>query len=130
AANEIEAYCEIALIRQTIRLAVDAGSDAVQLPVGPLAPDAVVTINGEPVVGAISEGRYPVLILPADVTGLTALEDEAACGDRAEEMPPALSEAILAQGSRYDDLRGADHGAQGFSPGAARICARYRRGTV
>lgn len=125
-AHEVEAYCDIALLRQTIVVQVEAG-DPVTLPVGPLAPDAVVTIDDEPVIGAVTEGRYPVLTFPAGITGTVTVSYTAGYGDAADDIPHDLQFAIIDHASRLYDMRGADEGQQGLSIAAARICARYRR---
>lgn len=126
AANEIEAYCELALLRQTIVLEIKAG-DPVLLPVGPLAPDAVVTIDGEPVIGAVTAGRYPVLTFPDDITGTCTVTYTAGYGDTPADIPADLQFAILDHAARLYDLRGAAEGEQGLSLAAARICARHRQ---
>jgi uncharacterized phiE125 gp8 family phage protein len=126
AVAEIEAYCDIALLAQTITLSVEAGAPVV-LPVGPLAPDAVVTMDGEPVIGAVTRGRYPILAFPSDITGTVTVAYTAGYGDAVDDIPPDLQFAILDHASRLYDLRGADDGEQGLSTAAARICARHRR---
>lgn len=127
AAAEIEAYCDIALLVQAIEIEIDADGDPVPLPVGPLAPDAAVTINGEPVVGAVTSGRYPVLTMPGDITGAVLVTYEAGYGDAVADIPADLQFAILDHASRLYDVRGATDGRQGLSIAAARICARYRQ---
>lgn len=126
AAREIEAYCEIALTRQTISLAVLAG-EVTALPVGPLAPDAEVTANGLPLVSSIMPGRWPVLILPETMTGLIALTYEAGFGDTSASVPDDLQLAIMEQAAFTYDNRADPDAKPGLVPAAARICARYRR---
>ncbi|WP_408628709.1 phage head-tail connector protein [Aurantimonas marina] len=126
AANEIEAYCDLALLRQTIVLEIEAGNP-VLLPVGPLATDAVVTIDGEPIIGAVTAGRYPVLTFPDDITGMAAITYEAGYGDTPADIPADLQLAVIDHAARMYDLRGASEGQQGLSIAAARICARHRQ---
>lgn len=127
AAREVEAYCEIALTRQTISLTVLPDYGTVALPVGPLAPDAVVTVNGLPLVGAISAGRYPVTILDDWTDGLVTLTYEAGFGDTSASVPDDLQLAIMEQAAFAYDNRGDAEAKPGLVPAAARICARYRR---
>ncbi|MDP5308870.1 head-tail connector protein [Paracoccus spongiarum] len=128
AAREIEAYCEIALTRQTISLTVLAeGGDIIPLPVGPLAPDAEVTANGTPLVNSIMPGRWPVLILPETMTGPIALTYEAGFADTSASVPDDLQLAIMEQAAFAYDNRGSVDVRPGLVPAAARICARYRR---
>ncbi|MCO6385916.1 hypothetical protein [Aliihoeflea sp. 40Bstr573] len=125
-AAEVEAYCDIALLRQTIVVDIAAG-DPVILPVGPLAPDAVVTIDGEPIIGAVTAGRYPVLTFPDDITGTVTVTYTAGYADDPADIPADLQLAILDNATKLFDLRGSGEGQQGLSIAAARICARYRR---
>lgn len=127
ATHEIEAYCDIALLRQTIIVSVEATTDPIHLPVGPLAPDAVVSIDGEPVIGAVTAGRYPALTFPDDITGSVSVSYEAGYGDEPSDIPADLQYAVIDHASRLYEMRGADDGEQGLSVAAARICARYRR---
>lgn len=128
ATAEIEATCDIALLRQTISLAIEAEGEPLSLPVGPLAPSAVVTINSTPVSGAVSSGRYPVLTLPDAYTGSVAVTYQAGYGDAVEDIPADLQLAVIDHASRLYDVRGADEKQrQGLSMAAARIAARYRQ---
>ena len=127
AVNEVEAYAEIALLTQTIELIAEADGEPIPLPVGPLAPDAVVTVNGDPIEDAVSAGRYPVLTLPDTISGLVVVTYQAGYGDAVGDVPADLQYAVLDHASRLYDLRGASDGKQGLSLAAARICARHRR---
>lgn len=127
AAREIEAYCEIALTRQTISLTVLPDYGTVALPVGPLAPDAEVTVNGLPLVGTVSTGRYPVTILDDWTDGPVTLTYEAGYGDTSDSIPDDLQLAIMEQAAWAYDHRGDVEAKPGLVPAAARICARYRR---
>lgn len=128
AAREIEAYCEIALTRQTISLTVLAeGGDIIPLPLGPLAPDAEVTVDGAPLVNGITHGRWPVLMLPDWMTGPVAVTYEAGFGDTSASVPDDLQLAVMEQAAFAYDHRGDVEAKPGLTPAAARICARYRR---
>ena len=127
AAREIEAYCEIALTRQTISLTVLPDYGTIALPVGPLAPDAEVTVNGLPLVGTVSTGRYPVTILDDWTDGPVTLTYEAGFGDTSASVPDDLQLAVLEQAAFAYDHRGDVEAKPGLTPAAARIAARYRR---
>lgn len=128
AAREIEAYCEIALTRQTISLTVLAeGGDIIPLPIGPLAPDAEVTTDGAPLVNGIAQGRWPVLMLPDWMTGPVAVTYEAGFGDTSALVPDDLQLAIMEQAAWHYDNRGEVETKPGLTPAAARIAARYRK---
>lgn len=128
AAREIEAYCEIALTRQTISLTVlSDGSDIIPLPIGPLAPDADVTINGVPMPGTATAGRWPVLTLPDTFTGPLRISYEAGFGDDARHVPDDLQLAIMEQAAFAYDNRADPDAKPGLVPAAARIAARYKR---
>ncbi|WP_052174805.1 head-tail connector protein [Paracoccus sanguinis] len=126
AAREIEAYCEIALTRQTIGMTVLPDYGTVALPVGPLAPDAEVTVNGLPLVGTVSAGRYPVAILDNWTDGPVTLTYEAGFGDTSASVPDDLQLAIMEQAAFAYDNRGDAEAKPGLVPAAARIAARYR----
>lgn len=125
AGRELEAYCEIALTRQTITINVTAEGegDTIILPVGPLAPDAVVSVNGAPVTSGISGGRWPSVTLPVTITGPVTITYEAGFA----VVPDDLQLAVLEQAAWHYDNRGAVDVKPGLVPAAARICARYRR---
>lgn len=127
AAREIEGYCEIALTRQTISLTVLPDCGTVALPVGPLAPDAEVTVNGLPLIGAVSVGRYPVMILDDWTDGPVMLTYEAGFGDTSARVPDDLQLAVLEQAAFTYDNRGSVDVKPGLMPAAARIAARYKR---
>ena len=71
AAQEIEGYCDLALLSQTITCTTEGwGADCVALPVGPVAPDTVATVavieadgTATPVTDGfwLEGGRYPVM---------------------------------------------------------------------
>lgn len=126
AAREIEAYCDIALTRQTVSLTVLPDYGTVALPVGPLAPEAEVTVNGLPLVGGISVGRYPVAILDDWTDGPVTLTYEAGFGDTSASVPDDLQLAVMEQAAFAYDHRADVDVKPGLTPAAARICARYR----
>ncbi len=127
ATREIEAYCDIALTRTTISLSLDAkGGDVIELPVGPLAPDALVTASGIETTTGIEGGRWPRITLPDAVTGPVVITYEAGFGDTAASVPEDLAHAVMDQAGQLFDQRGAVDAKQGLSIAAARICARHR----
>ena len=116
------------LIRQVISLTLSAeGGDAVDLPIGPLAPDAHVTVNGIETADGIEGGRWPSITLPANLTGTVMLTYEAGYGDTPASIPADLRLAVMDQASMLYDARGPTDVRQGLSVAAARICARHRR---
>lgn len=131
AAREIEAYCDIALTRQTISLIVLADErqpDLIHaLPIGPLAPNANVTVDGAALVNGVTGDRWPVLMLPDFMHGTVAVTYEAGFGDTSASVPDDLQLAIMEQAAFAYDNRGAMEVKPGLVPAAARICARYRR---
>ena len=128
AAREIEAYCEIALTRQTITAWAEV-EDATDfhLPVGPLAPDSVVTVNGFEALGALEGGRWPRIALPTPYTGALHVTYDAGFGDTSAAVPDDLQLAVLEQAAFAYDHRGDVEAKPGLTPAAARIAARYRR---
>lgn len=128
AAREIEAYCEIALTRQTIAAWAEVeDADTFALPVGPLAPDAVVTVNGLEALGALEGGRWPRIAMPTPYTGALHVTYDAGFGDTSAAVPDDLQLAVLEQAAFAYDHRGGVEAKPGLTPAAARICARYRR---
>ncbi|PAU96699.1 head-tail connector protein [Paracoccus salipaludis] len=128
AAREIEAYCEIALTRQTISLTVlaEGEADIIALPVGPLASDAEVTINGVPA-GTVTGRMWPSITLPTGTTGHVVISYDAGFGDDARSVPDDLQLAIMEQAAFTYDNRGSMDVKPGLVPAAARIAARYKR---
>jgi len=140
AAREVEHYCSIALLTQTIRVTLNgwplAGLEA-RLPIGPVLEGAAltVTVDGEEFEAVeLGTGQRPTLRVTAD--DLTdAQRDarwivtyEAGFGDEAAAVPADLAHAILDQAAALYDQRGglAERSAQALSPHTARIAARYR----
>ncbi|MFC3169861.1 phage head-tail connector protein [Paracoccus fontiphilus] len=127
AAREIEAHCELALLRQLITVTVQAEGEAIPLPCGPAVSNAAVTVDGLALVNGLTGGRYPVLHLPDDMRGAVVVTYEAGFGDDAASIPDDLQLAIMDQATRSYDLRGSEDAAQGLSLAASRIAARHRR---
>ena len=127
AAREVEAYCEIALTRQTISLTVLPDYGTVALPVGPLAPDANVTADGAALGNGVTADRWPVLMLPDWMHGPVRVTYEAGFGDTPGSVPDDLQLAIMEQAAFAYDNRGNVDVKPGLTPAAARIAARYRR---
>lgn len=128
AAREIEAYTEIALTRQTITAWAEVeDANTFTLPVGPLAPDAVVMVNGFEAVGVLELGRWPRLSLSTPYTGALHVTYEAGFGDTSAAVPDDLQLAVMEQAAFAYDNRGDTDAKPGLTPAAARICARHRR---
>lgn len=128
AAAELESHCELALLRQQISFSAEADGNPVSLPIGPLLEASAITVNGSPAAVTItSSGRYPVIVLPDEVTGTVVISYQAGYGDTVDDIPADLQLAILDHASRLYDMRGSDDGNQGLSVAAARIAARHRQ---
>jgi len=137
AAIEIEGYCDLALVNQTITTTTDAWpGQAIALPVGPVAPDTVATVSVVEADGTtttvtdgfwLEGGRYPVLRFTTTPGARLRIVYAAGYGATAAAIPADLSLAIMDQALRYYDRRGDDDAPQGLCVSAARICARYRR---
>lgn len=127
AAREMEACCDLALTRQTISLTALPDHGTVALPIGPLAPEAEVTVNGLPLIGTIGAGRWPVLTLDDWADGPVTVTYEAGFGDTAASVPDDLQLAVLEQAAWHYDNRGSMDAKPGLVPAAARIAARYKR---
>ena len=137
AAAEIEAYCELALLTQTITCTTDAWpGQEVTLPVGPVAADATITVHlietdgtATPVPDGywLEGGRYPVLHFIGTPGGRLRISYPAGYGASNTDIPADLAHALCDVASRLYDMRGVDTGAPTLPPAAARILARYRR---
>lgn len=137
AASEVEAYCDLALITQTITCTTDTwpGQD-VALPVGPVAADATITVEllesdgtATPVASGfwLESGRYPVLHFNSIPGGRLRIEYPAGYGDAHTDIPADLSHAIMDHALKLYDRRGDVDSPATMAPATARICARYRR---
>ena len=138
AAAEIEAYCDLALLSQTITTTTDEWpGQSIALPVGPVASGAVATVAVVEVDGTttavasgfwLEGGRYPVLHFPdTEPAARLRITYQAGFGDDCTALPADLSHAIADQAARFYDRRGDDDMPQVLAVAAARICARYRR---
>ena len=134
AASELQHYAQIALLDQTIRVALDAWprSSWFNLPIAPLLDvlTATITVDGVPFSDfAVVAGLRPALRLTdARPCGLIVIEYQAGFGPAASDIPGDLALAIIDQAAAFFDARGAGDGkSNGMSPHMARIAARYRR---
>lgn len=131
AAAELEAYCAIAILPQTITAETDdTPGEHLHLPVRPVLDPASLTItttSGEPVTTwrLVSEAHGLVRFTTLPVAPVRVTYD--AGHANLDAVPPDLLHAVGDQALRLYDLRGAEDGAQGLSIAAARIGARYRR---
>lgn len=126
AAREIEHAAALALTRQTISL-IALHDEVIALPVGPLAPDAHVTVNGLDTLHVITGGRWPMMGFAPHLTGPVAITYEAGFGDTFESVPEDLQLAVMEQAAFTFDHRADPDARPGLVPAAARILARYRR---
>jgi len=115
AAREIETYCALALLDQTITCATDnlPGCD-VALPIGPVAADATITVDLIEMDGTTTPGGRLRVTYPAGY------------GATSGGIPADLRKAICDLSARLYDFR-ASGKAAAMPAATARICARYRR---
>lgn len=137
AASDVEAFAQIALLNQTIRLNIfepTLGGYGLHLPIGPvLAPETVaISIDGEAFDGfeALGGGRPYVRWLSSyhDLTpSRISIEYTAGYGEAAGDIPNDLQLAIMDQAAAmYDGRSPSDAKTPTTSPHMARIGARYR----
>lgn len=139
AAAEVEHYCDMALITQTITATTGAWpGQSISLPVGPLAAEPNVTVAQIELDGTTTDissgwwvegGRYPRLhFIDTEPAGPLRITYAAGYGDTAASIPTDLAHAIMDHTVRLYEMRGdTEAGKPGLSPAAARIAARYRR---
>jgi uncharacterized phiE125 gp8 family phage protein len=137
AAAELEAYAQLALIDQTIRVTLDAWPrpDTFGLPVAPVidALSVTITADGLPYADfAVITGLRPaVRLMGARPCGVIVISYEAGFGPAQADIPADLVTAIMDQAAAFFDQRGLGDGkTNGMSPHMARIAARYRRVAV
>lgn len=131
AAAELEAYCGVAILPQTITAETDEAPGALlHLPVRPvLDPDTITveTFDGEPVTTwrlvSAAHGLVRFTTPPDEPIRVSYEAGHATLDD----VPPDLLHAIGDQALRLYDLRGAEEATQGLSIAAARIAARFGR---
>lgn len=141
AADEVEAYADLALTDQTIEATTDHWPGRIiDLPVGPVNDTSGATVqlienDGTltPITNGwwIEGGRYPRLhFVESEPGGRIRVTYEAGFGPDAVAVPAALAHAVMDQAGRLYDMRGCvdeRRNGAGLSPHAARIVARYRR---
>jgi len=135
ASAEVEGYCALALLDQTITTTTDNLPDQhLSLPIGPVAAGATITVDmlemdgtTTPVEGYWLEyGRYPVLHFTSTPGGRLRISYTAGYGDTSTAIPNDLRMAICDLASRLYDYQASDKAAT-MPAATARICARYRR---
>lgn len=136
ASAEIETYCDIALLDQTITCTTDNLPDQnLSLPIGPVAADATVTVDmleQDGTTTTITEGywleggRYPVVHFTSTPGGRLRISYTAGYGATANAIPSDLTMAICDLAARLYDYRASDKTAT-MPAATGRICARYRR---
>jgi uncharacterized phiE125 gp8 family phage protein len=137
AAAELEAYCALALLHQTITAeTADWPGREITLPVGPTDTDSPVAVSlietdgtETPVLSGWRHvaGRYPRILFETEPGGQLRIVYRAGYGADADALPRDLHIAVLDQALRLYDRRGDLDGPATLSPAAARICARYRQ---
>jgi uncharacterized phiE125 gp8 family phage protein len=136
-ALEIEDMCGLALLPQTIvTTSDDCPGLALELPVGPVASDADVTVEALAEDGTtetvtafwLEAGRYPVVHLTDTPDHRIRVTYDAALADDPANLPADLRHAIADQVCRFDWQRGGvDDRGPAQSAHTARVVARYRR---
>ncbi|MCA1777577.1 MAG: hypothetical protein LC676_18795 [Loktanella sp.] len=140
AASEVESYCDLALLSQTIVALSDTWPGTVlSLPIGPVDADATPTVEQVELDGSttaittgwtLQHGRFPTITFDTTPAGPIRVTYVAGYGADEQALPRDLSLAILDQALRLYDLRGDVDQTPRLSPSTARICARYRRVSV
>jgi len=137
AALEFEDLCGIALLSQTIAAtsAIDPGTD-LELPVGPVATGAAITVQGLAEDGTTSAitaywleaGRYPVVHLTDTPEHRVRITYTAQLAADPSSLPADIKMAIADQAARlYTERGGVFDRGPALSPHTARVVARYRR---
>lgn len=136
ASAEVEAYCALALLDQTITITTDNWpAQHLSLPIGPVASGATVTVDLLELDGTtttvtdgywLEGGRYPVLHFTSTPGGRLRITYTAGYGDTSTAIPADLRMAICDLASRLYDYRASEKAAT-MPAATARICARYRR---
>lgn len=138
AALEVEKFAQVALLTQTIRVTYEPLPLAswVNLPVGPVLPDASVTMTIDGVATeafTLGSGKRPYIRLHGSIMeeptfgAVVVIEYAAGFGADASDIPADLAQAIKDQALAFYDGRAPDAKFQALSPHMARISARYRR---
>lgn len=136
ASAEVEAYCNIALLDQTVTALSDTFPDtSLALPVGPVAADATITVELQETDGTytavtdgwfLQAGLFPKLHFASTPGGRMRVTYPAGYGDTSTDIPADLRLAICDLSARLYDYRASDKTAT-MPAATARICARYRK---
>jgi len=138
AAAEVEAYCDVALLDQTITTTTSQWPGrTIALPVGPVAADAVATVALVELDGTttpittgwwLEGGRYPRLhFISTEPAGRLRITYPAGYGDEPDTIPADLRHAVADLAARLYDVRGSDDCKSMMPAATARILARHRR---
>lgn len=141
AAREIEDYCGIALLSQTVTVTTDEWpGKIIDLPVGPVQSGAVATVSAIEANGTttpvatgfwLEGGRYPRLHWPdTEPASRLRITYIAGYGAAHSALPADLAHAVLDQAVHLFGTSGSEAGKSGLGLAAARIAARYRRVTL
>lgn len=131
---ELEAYAQLALIDQTIRVTLDTWprSAVFSLPIAPIVDplSVAVTVDGEDFDAfSVVTGKRPALrFSDARPCGVVVITYLAGFGPNQTDVPADLVNVIMDQASANFEHKGVGDGkSNGMSPHMARVAARYRR---
>lgn len=137
AAAEIEAYCDIALLHQTITATTDQWPrETILLPCGPLAESVPVQVSVIELDGTLTPvttgwwvegGLSPRIHFNSTPGAPLRLVYCAGFGEDAESVPQILAHALHDHALRLFDRRGDEDLKPGLSAAASRILARFKR---
>lgn len=134
AALELEAYAQLALTNQPIRVTLDAWPNTawLHLPIAPMVDALTVTVTNDGVAFAAFAtvaGLRPAIRLTGDRPGgLIVVTYIAGFGADQRDVPADLVNAVMDQASALFDAKGEGDGKTNrMSPHMARVASRYRR---
>ena len=134
ATSELEAYAQLALTDQPIRVTLDAWPRTawLHLPIAPMVDPLGVTVTVDGVVFenfATVAGLRPAIRLTDDCPcGVIVVTYIAGFGATRGDVPADLVNAVMDQASALFDAKGEGDGKTNrMSPHMARVAARYRR---
>lgn len=137
AAAEVEAYCDLALLAQTITATTDQWPGSViELPCGPLLEGAPVSVAVVEVDGTLTPvptgwwiegGRYPRLHFTTTPGAPLRVTYGAGYGGDRGDIPLPLCLAISDLALRLFTRRGDEDVKQSLSAAASRVLARFRK---
>ena len=134
AALELEAYAQLALTNQPIRLTLDAWPNTawLHLPIAPMIDALTVTVTNDGAAfadfAAVAGLRPAIRLTGNRPCGLIVVTYTAGFGADQRDVPADLVNAVMDQASALFDAKGEGDGKTNrMSPHMARVAARYRR---